>query len=234
MTAPSKQDPLRTAPRPDYHRQTAARMVRCTQTHLESLMRRRPLAGPVLLLTLMAGAGAGCARRSEFVLHQPFAPASQRELELTSQCAFSSAEAQRRTCLLAFPRPGADNGLRDFLIYLSLPAGLGVTTVDPADPAAARGFLIQKVGHLKGKVTFTSGAIQCRKVFLNGALRRLELDVRGEDGTHIVGTAFIETDPREIRTFERCYAADVSLLGPPSSQPTRPDEETAPRPAASP
>jgi len=201
-----------------------------SRTVLSSLMPRGPLVEAVMLLTLVGGTGVGCARRSEFVLHQPFAPSSQRELELTSRWAFSSVDAQRRTCVLAFPRPGADDGLRDFLIYLSLPAGLGVTTVDPADPAAARGFLIQKVGHLKGKVTFTSGTVGCRKVFLKGALRRLELDVHGEDGTHIVGTAFVEADARELRTFERRYAADVSLLGPPSSQPARPDGDTAPRP----
>ena len=192
------------------------------------------LAGAALSLTLLVAVGLGCAHRSELVLHQPFAPASQRELDLTSRWAFSSVDAQRRTCLLAFPRPDADDGLRDFLIYVSLPAGLGVTTVDPADSAAARGFLIQKVGHLKGKVAFTSGTIRCRKVLLKGALRRLELDVYGEDGTHIVGTAFIEADAREVRTFERRYAADVSLLGPPSSQFARPDEETAARPPASP
>ncbi len=209
-------------------------MDRYNRTVLSSLMRCGPLVGPALLLTLAAGAGVGCVRCGEFVLHQPFAPASQRELGLTSRWAFSSMDAQRRTCVLAFPRPGADGGLRDFLIYVSLPAGLGVTTVHPADRAAARGFLIQKVGHLRGKVPFTSGTVRCRKVLLKGALRRLELDVRGEDGTHIVGTAFVKADPREVRTFERRYAADVSLLGPPSSQPARPDGETAPRPPASP
>ena len=209
-------------------------MDRYNRTVLSSLMPRGPLVGSALLLTLVAGTGAGCARRGEFVLHQPFAPPKQRELDLTSRWAFSSVDAQRRTCLLAFPRPDADDGLRDFLIYVSLPAGLGVTTVDPADPAAARGFLIQKVGHLKGKVAFTSGTVRCRKVLLKGALRRLELDVRGEDGTHIVGAAFVEADAREVRTFERRYAADVSLLGPPSSHPARPDGETAARPPASP
>jgi hypothetical protein len=187
-----------------------------------------------LFLTLVAGTGVGCAPRSELVLHQPFAPASQRKLELTSRWAFSSMDAQRRICLLAFPRPDADDGLRDFLIYLSLPAGLGATTVDPADPAAARGFLIQKVGHLRGKVALTSGTVRCRKVLLNGALRRLELDVCGEDGTHVVGRAFVEAAPREVRTFERRYAADVSLLGPASSQPARPEGQTAPRPPTSP
>jgi len=209
-------------------------MDRYNRTVLSSLMRCGPLVGPALLLTLLVAVGSGCAHRSKLVLHQPFAPASQRELDLTSRWAFSSMDAQRRTCVLAFPRPGADDGLRDFLIYISLPAGLGVTTVDPADPATARGFLIQKVGHLKGKVPFTSGTVRCRKVLLKGALRRLGLDVRGEDGTHIVGTAFVEADRREVRTFERRYAADVSLLGPPSSQPTRPDGETAPRPPALP
>jgi hypothetical protein len=49
-----------------------------------------------------------------------------------------------------------------------------------------------------------------------------------------VGTVLVKANAREVRTFERRYAADVALLGPPSSQPARRDRETAPRPPASP
>jgi hypothetical protein len=197
------------------------------------LARRWALVGSVLLPTVLAG--AGCGRPSKLVLHQPFAPRpSQRQLGLSGRWSFSSANGQRRKCVLAFPRPCDQDGPRDFLVYLSFPAGAELTTVNPSHPAAARGFLVQKVGLLKGKVVFTSGTLRWRKVFLGGDRRCLDLDLRSEDGTRVIGTAFVEAAPTEVRDFERRYAADVSLLTSATSQPALRSRQSAPRPPASP
>jgi hypothetical protein len=68
------------------------------------------------------------------------------------------------------------------------------------------------VGRLRGKTEFASGTIRCRRVFLQPLLRRLDLDVRCADGTSIIGEAYVRIDERELREFEREFAADVRNL----------------------
>ncbi|MBU0637707.1 MAG: hypothetical protein KKB50_02490 [Planctomycetes bacterium] len=177
---------------------------------------------------LLAGV-VGCAPRAELVLHQPFAATSQRELQLSSQCAFCDSEDSRRSCLLAFPLPGASDGPHDFLVYLDAPAAKGRIPIDATQPQSARGFLIQSVGRLAGKTVFSSGTIRCRKVWYAPRLYRFDLDVSCDDGSRITGTARVAPDEQPMRTFARTHAADIAALAPSSSQQTSPEPLTAPR-----
>ncbi len=186
-----------------------------------------------VILTLLASAG-GCALRSEVVLKQPFAPSSQQELKLTSRWTFCASDAGRRNCLLAFPLPAAQDGPRDFLLYVSAPAGEGQFHVDPESSAGARGFFIQAVGDLKGKTTFTGGTIEVSGVWLRPGWRRLDLALRCDDGTEINGRAFLQEMPAEVQAFERRYAGDIALLTPAPSQPAEGEATTEARPSSQP
>jgi hypothetical protein len=161
----------------------------------------------------------GCAPRAEVRLLQPNAPPAQRNLSLVSDWAFYLDEGGRRLILLAFPLPGTRDGPRDFLVFLSAPQGEGEFAVAPDDPAAARGFLIQVVGQLKGKTLFESGPVRIRHRFLERARRELSLEVRCTDGTQLSGRALITPDPRELRAFQRRFAGDIQRLNPPETQP---------------
>ncbi len=179
----------------------------------------------VVLLGCLLG---GCSRRAAVVLHQPFAPPSQQDLKLKSRWAFSLTGPEHYRCLLGFPRPSGADGPRDFHVYMALPESEGELVVTPDSPDGARGLLIQEVGRLRGKTEFASGTVRCRPVFLQPGLRCLDLNVRCVDGTSVVGTAYVQLDEREVRRFEREFAADIRHLN--SSQ-AQPDEtaETAPR-----
>lgn len=172
---------------------------------------------------------SGCARQSEVVLCQPFAPPSQQELRLTSRWAFSTVDSGRRNCLLAFPLPRAKDGPRDFLLYLSAPNDRGRFHVNPEHPASVRGFLVQAVGDLKGKTTLTDGTIAVRGVWLKPRWLRLDLALRCDDGAAISGRVFLQDAPAEVHSFERQYAADIALLMPGTSQPTESKAGTDPR-----
>jgi hypothetical protein len=178
----------------------------------------RLAAGGMLLLGCVLG---GCSRAASIVLHQPFAPPSQQDLKLTSRWAFSLAGMEHSRCLLDFPLPGAADGPRDFHVYLVLPESEGDLVVGPDAPDGARGFLIQEVGRLRGKTEFATGTVRCRGVFLQPRLRRLDLDVHCADGASIIGRAYVQSDERELRKFEREFAADVRNLSP------APDEDAA-------
>jgi len=74
--------------------------------------------------------------------------------------------------------------------------------VNPDDPNAAHGFLVQEVGELAGRSDLVAGTVTAK--------RRLELDVRCEDGTVIRGKAKTIDDPATIRAFAKEYAGDIS------------------------
>lgn len=171
---------------------------------------------------------AGCGRSGEFVLHQPFAPPAQQDLELVRKWAFHALEGDRRACFLGFPLPGAKDGPRTFVLYVSSPDELGELSVDPDDPQGVQGFLIQELGHLAGRTDFVSGTVRYRKVWLRRNLCRLEVDVRCADGTEITGQACLERKPREMRAFERRFAADVAELRAPTLDAGQP-RRTGPR-----
>lgn len=191
---------------------------------------------------LACWAPTGCAPRAELRLLQPNAPPAQRDLSLASDWAYYLDEGGRRFILLAFPLPGARDGPRDFLVYLSTPEGEGEFAVHTDDPAVARGFLIQVVGQLKGKTLFESGPVHVRHRPFDRARRELTLELRCADGTQLTGRAMIEPEPRELRAFQHRFAGDVQRLASPETQPgtTQPHDppvetsERAKQPAAPP
>lgn len=162
---------------------------------------------------------AGCTRSGEIVLEQPSAPPQQQYLRLASAWAFRAIDGDRQKCLLAFPLPGAMDGPRDFLVYFTAPTGTGELTIDADRPDATHGFLIQKVGDLRGRTDFAGGSLHCQEVWLAPRFRQMDLNVHCADGTVIRGRALVEDLPAEVRMFEREYAGDVQTLAP-ESQPT--------------
>ena len=171
---------------------------------------------------------AGCAPKIELVLRQPFAPPAQQNLRLTSDRGYHAVTGDWRTCVLTLPLPGAVDGPRAFVIYLSAPNAPGALPVAPESPQGVRGFLIQELGALAGRSDFVGGTLRCRSVFLAPRLRRLDLNLRTADGAELVGQATIEEAPREILAFEREFAGDVAQLAPATSQPAEPETETPP------
>jgi hypothetical protein len=161
---------------------------------------------------------AGCAPSAEFVLHQPFAPPAQQILKLTCERAYHAAAGDRQTSVLAFPLPGAMEGPRAFVIYLSSPNRMGRVAVAPHDPQGARGFLIQELGALAGRSDFAEGTVRYRRVLLAPRMRQLDVDIRTQDGAGISGRAYLEESPPGVESFEREFSADVASLA--ASQPT--------------
>ncbi len=89
---------------------------------------RTPLAAGLLLAALGL---AGCGERTEALLLQPDFPLAQRRLELASDWAFFDPTGDRARYLLAYARPGVENGARDFLLYLISPHGTGTFALTP-------------------------------------------------------------------------------------------------------
>src|SRR5437868_2885388 len=92
----------------------------------------------------------GCAPRAQVQLRQPHAPPTQQNIRLAGDWAYTALDGTRREFLLDFPLPQSKSGPRDFRLFLSLAANSNLQTIDPDDPSAARGFLIQAIGNLKG------------------------------------------------------------------------------------
>ncbi|MBI5863812.1 MAG: hypothetical protein HZB38_04765 [Planctomycetes bacterium] len=153
---------------------------------------------------------AGCARKRAVVaLEQPSAPPSQREMTLASDWAFTARQDVRRLCLLDFPLPGAADGPRDFRLFVALPANGEDFTVEPG---GAQGFLIQKVGRLRGMTALALGKVQLNGVLLQNRAQKLTIDATCADGTHITGEAKLLPADDELRSFLIVHAADVAQL----------------------
>lgn len=193
----------------------------------------RARIGPLIAIgALLLG---GCSQAQRVRLKQPFAPPTQRDLELTSHWAWSGAQDGRAVYLLEFPLPRAVTGFRAFHIYLTTPAPLGDFELRPDDPHAAQGFFIQEVGELAGKVTFTGGSLRVRNALLRPNHRSLQLDLHADRGFRLSGSVLVREDPAEIRRFARDFAGDVERLvatAPPEPPPPPQPGETARRAAA--
>ncbi len=176
---------------------------------------------------------AGCGPRAELVLRQPFAPPAQQNLKLVSEQVYHRVADKRRTCVLTFPLPGAVSGPRAFVVYLCGPEKQGQSAVDPKDPTAVRGFLIQEVGALAGRTDFAEGWLRWQKVPLAPRLARVELNLRTEDGAQLVGRIVTEEFSAGVQSFEREFAGDVASLAGPASQPAE-GEPTRTRSSGSP
>lgn len=174
-------------------------------------------------------AATGCGPRAEVALHQPFAPPSQQRLKLAGDRAFFATEADRQVCALTFALPGAADGPRAFVVYLCAPDARGRLPVAPFEPGACSGFLVQEVGSLAGRSDFLQGTVSCRNVWLAPNLRRLDLDVRCEDGVHITGRVVARRDPGRVQALEREFAGDVRLVKHATNEPGGATPETGPR-----
>ncbi len=150
---------------------------------------------------------AGCTRQAQVVLTQPFAPPSQRTIELAGDEAYYDQGADGSRILMGFRLPSSKDGPRAFAVFLMVPDEPGSYSLGPT--SEGRGFLVQELGSLAGKATFVRG--ECR---LSGGrrFRKLTLSATCDDGARITGEARLEQTGPEIRRFERSYAADVASL----------------------
>lgn len=154
-------------------------------------------------------AGSGCARTTDVVLHQTFAPPSQQHLKLVSPAGYFATDGAARTCVIEFPLPGAQQGPRAFVLYLRVPGDVGEYDVSAESSSAVRGFLVQEIGQLAGRTDLSAGTVRCRDVWLAPRRRTLGLAVECADGTVIEGTARLRLAPEAVRAFERAYRTDV-------------------------
>jgi hypothetical protein len=216
------------APRADTRTGSAAGAAR---VHAHATVRQ---SSKWIAAGLLLAVAAGCTRQNTVVLHQPFAPPPQQRLVLRSSWLFSAIQDERSRYLLAFPLPGATSGPRDFLLYLTLPNGPGTYCVAADGDDAARGFLVQAVGRLKGKTEFVGGQVRVDDVWLASGQRQIELDVHCADGTHITGQTRVRAADGELRAFERRYAADIAQLERARTPAEHDRHETAARSAGAP
>jgi hypothetical protein len=185
------------------------------------------VARPILIAAGLALA-SGCAPTADLVLRQPFAPPAQQNIKLSCERAYHVASGDVQTSVLPFPLPGAADGPRTFVVYVTSPNRVGKIAITPHDAQGARGFLIQELGALAGRSDFSEGTVRYQKVLLAPHLRRLELSVRTEDGAEITGRAIVEESPRAVETIEREFAADVAGLAPPADEEAGTSDESEP------
>ncbi|MFN0136578.1 MAG: hypothetical protein ACKVS9_10740 [Phycisphaerae bacterium] len=184
---------------------------------------------------LVALSIVGCGSEAKLVLIQPHAPQAQQQLRLASDWAFAAGTgAGTQQVLLDFPLPQSVSGPRDFRVFLALPEREGVLPIDPAQPEAGRGFLIQEVGQLRGKTVFSSGTVELTRPLLGGDAWLLKLDVRCEDGTKVAGKATVRPENQELSAFRQAYAADIQLLSPQTQPAHESPTGTLPRQSAKP
>jgi len=172
----------------------------------------------------------GCASPGRVVLHQPFAPPAQQNLELAAAQAYYSCTCGEQALAMPFPLPGAQDGPRAFVLYLLAPDGAGTLSVDPASSNGVRGFLIQEVGALAGRSDVQAGSVTVTCDWFSRHRRRIKLDLRCEDGTVIAGQAQLRANPNEIRALETEFAGDVTVVARPDSAAA--GERTPPRDSA--
>ncbi len=177
----------------------------------------------------------GWTRGADVTLRQPFAPPGQQNLRLVGASAYLATSADRRTAVLSFHLPGSTDSPRAFVVYWSAPAGDG----DFAVPQSVQGFMIQELGELAGKCTFTGGHVTFRKVPLQARRERVEFYFHCDEGTEIAGQAIAQELPYEVQSFERQHAGDIAMLRSPTATPaadaatsegatTQPDAATSP------
>lgn len=189
-------------------------------------MRNNRATAYVISFCILLGVGAGChAPQQELRLQQPGAPAAQRDMTLSSNWVYSNVDGGRRRCVLAFPLPGAQDGPRDFLIFVSLPEREGKFDIDPSTASDAFGFFVQTVGDRKGKSTLSGGNVALRHSWMTLGRTQLDLAATCGDGTTISGRVTLQENAEEVRAFMRRYAADISLLEPAASRPATPPRE---------
>lgn len=164
-----------------------------------------------VLAVVVAALLTGCSRRASLTLSQPQARPAQQRLKLSSNWAFTDVEGPWRLVQLDFPLPGGVDGPRDFRFLFLVPTGTGWFDVSPG--GSARGFLIQAApGELRGKSLAAGGRIRVRDYFTSPREKRVDVDVRFEDGSSARGSARVISDDRELRAFRGRYSADIAAI----------------------
>ncbi len=191
--------------------------------------------GFLLLAVLLAG---GCARGNALRVEQPFAPHSQRDMDLRSRWCWYAALDGRQALLLEFPLPASIRGFKAFRVYAEVPSGFGTYEIDTTRSGGARAFFVQEVGELQGKVVIRGGRIRVAPVAFAAGQRAVTLTLEGDNEFRITGRVVAGDNDLEVRRFLREYRPDVEALrslhkGSPASQPVRPPA-TAPAPAPPP
>ncbi|UCG31955.1 MAG: hypothetical protein JSU68_09845, partial [Phycisphaerales bacterium] len=141
-------------------------------------------------------------------------------------CFESSPEVER--ILLAFAHPGAQDGHRQYFLYLRTPPEKGryyfhsrpgeeassVPRPDDARQGAVCGFYLQRQGPLAGLTRLAAGTIQITgSPFDGGKLRIGRFEMACADGTLLKGRFTARQNHLEMRTFEEdLYPADVQAL----------------------
>lgn len=177
------------------------------------------LAATVALLI----AGAGCARQATLQLDQEFAPPAQRKLALTGTEACFADSGERRQLVATFPLPGSQVGPRTFVLYLDVPVGENPASIGNG-PAAARGFLVQEVGQLRGTQVFDEGRVELSTLPLQPNWCAATLDLRTERGARLRGKATFERSQGDVRRLARAIASDIEAL---ASAPLESESPTA-------
>lgn len=166
---------------------------------------------PVCIAVACLVFACGCGRRATITLEQPQARPAQQRLKLASNWAFTGLDGPRRIVQLDFPLPGGVDGPRDFRFYLVIPNSPGWHEVSGS--GGVRGFLIQAApGELHGKSLAVAGRVRLREILTLPQERKLEIDVRFEDGSRIAGTARVVEDDGELRAFRNRYGGDIAAL----------------------
>ena len=181
----------------------------------------------------------GCASHAEVVVTQPGQPPPFDRLALQGHwaCFQSSPDVER--ILLAFAHPGAQDGQRQYYLYMRMPPQKGryyfqnrpgepaSTMPQPknARPGAVRGFYVQRQGPLAGLTELIAGTIEIGgSPFDGGKLRIGRFEMACGDGTLLKGRFTAKQNHLEMRTFEEdLYPADVqALIGKPEAEPAIP------------
>jgi len=192
----------------------------------------RSFRGGLLFVVLAISAMAGCGPAGTIRLVQPQLTGRQREVKLETVNIYwtpgeSPSDEGTERFLAEFPLPGARRGRPTYLLYLRVPAGQPTVTFGEAGGKSGRGFLIQARGEYAGKALVTegqatvSGTSQARD-----ASRRLEIELKCEDGSRIQGELRARRDDWHVSQFEtRRRPADVKALEAGSAAPAAISEE---------
>lgn len=165
-------------------------------------------------LGLAACVLAGCAPMSRLHLHQPALGGRQRDVPLSSRQVIWAPEDDTGRLLAELPLPGATTGRATYLLYLRWPLGAESCRIANQPGAEACGFFIQTRGEYAGLAELTRG-----RVAVTGdsaaadAPRAVEVDLRCEDGTRLIGTLQARRDDYALHRFEKHRrAGDVQAL----------------------
>lgn len=201
-------------------------------------MHQIPLCAVALVMATLLS--PGCSNPAQVSLLQPFAPAGQQILDLSTETAYEEERDGHRHVIAAFPRPHDPTGPRDFVLYMEIrtdrlgqgPAPLpdwlkfllpgradlpyGARCVPPdnerGEVSGLRGFLVQRVGRLAGRTEFVEGRVTRDRRWNDRDARGLMLDVRCHDGTRITGRIRPRPGGAEMAALLRRHAADIAAL----------------------